>query len=62
MSRKGGTGGGGWIHPLDESSMTMSGLGCRKDYKTVPLLVRPPFLAMKLFSLSGHTHSLMSIQ
>jgi len=28
MSRK--TGGGGWIHPQGENSVTVSGLDCRK--------------------------------
>ena len=26
MSRKSGTGGGGWVHPKDANSMAMSGL------------------------------------
>ena len=32
VSRKGGTGGGGWVHPIakDANSMTASELGCRK--------------------------------
>ena len=28
MSRK--TGGGGWVHPMGETCMAMSGLGCKK--------------------------------
>jgi len=30
MSRKGGTGGGGWVHPKGANSMAMSELACRK--------------------------------
>jgi len=30
MSRKGGTGGGGWVHPKGANSMTMSELACEK--------------------------------
>jgi len=30
MTRKGGRGGGGWVHPQGEKSMAMSGLGSRK--------------------------------
>ena len=30
MSRKGGTGGGGWAHRRGEKSMPVSGLSCRK--------------------------------
>ena len=29
LSRKGGTGGGGWVHPKGANSMAMSGLTCR---------------------------------
>ena len=29
-SRKGGTGGGGWVHPEGENSMAVSGLRSRK--------------------------------
>ena len=29
-SRKGGTGGGGWVHPKGANSMVASGLSCRK--------------------------------
>ena len=29
-SRKGGAGGGGWVHLKGANSMAMSGLGCRK--------------------------------
>jgi len=29
--RKGGTGGGGWVHPKGVNSMATSGLGCRND-------------------------------
>ena len=29
MSRKGGTGGGGWVHPQGANSMATSGLGWR---------------------------------
>jgi len=28
VSRKGRTGGGGWVHPKGANSMAMSGLGC----------------------------------
>ena len=31
MSRKGGTGGGGWVHPKDANSMAASGLVFRSD-------------------------------
>ena len=30
VSRKGGTGGGGWVHPEAANSMAVSGLTCRK--------------------------------
>ena len=30
MSRRGGTGGGGWVHPKGANSMAVSGLTCRK--------------------------------
>ena len=30
MSRKGGTGGGGWVHPKGANSMAVSGLRGRK--------------------------------
>ena len=30
VSRKGGTGGGGWEHPKSVNSMASSGLACRK--------------------------------
>jgi len=30
VSRKGETGGGGWVHPKDANSMAMSRLACRK--------------------------------
>ena len=30
MSRNGGTGGGGWVHPKGANSMSSSGLACRK--------------------------------
>jgi len=30
-SRKGGTGGGGWVHPKCANSMAASVFGCRKD-------------------------------
>ena len=30
MSRKGGTGGGGWVHLKGANSMAVSGLACRK--------------------------------
>jgi len=30
MSRKGGTGGGWWVHPKGANSMVMSGRACRK--------------------------------
>ena len=30
MSRKGGTGGGGWVHPKGANNMAVSGLACRK--------------------------------
>ena len=29
-SRKGGTGGGGWVSALGQDNMAASGLGCRK--------------------------------
>ena len=31
VSRKGGTGGGGWVHPKGENSMAVSGLVLRSD-------------------------------
>jgi len=31
VSRKGGTGGGGWVHPEGANSMAMSGLVFRSD-------------------------------
>ena len=31
LSRKGGTGGGGWVHPKGANSMTASGLIFRSD-------------------------------
>ena len=31
ISRKGGTGGGGWMHPKDANSMAVSGLVFRSD-------------------------------
>jgi len=31
VSRKGGTGGGGWVHLKGANSMAVSGLACRKD-------------------------------
>ena len=31
MSRKGGTGGGGWMHPKGANSMAVSGLVSRND-------------------------------
>ena len=31
MSRKGGTGGGGWVHPKGANSMAVSGLILRSD-------------------------------
>jgi len=31
MSRKGGTGGGGWVHPKGESSMGMKALGWSQE-------------------------------
>ena len=31
VSRKGGTGGGGWVHPKGENSMATSGLIFRSD-------------------------------
>jgi len=31
MSRKGGTGGGGWVHPKGANSMAVSGLVFRSD-------------------------------
>ena len=41
MSRKGGTGGSGWVHPKGTSSMAASGLGCRKHWLALggPLLL-----------------------
>ena len=30
VSRTGGTGGGGWVHPKGANSMAVSGLACRK--------------------------------
>ena len=32
LSRKGGTGGGGWVHPKSANSMIMSGLGHEKPW------------------------------
>ena len=29
-NRKGGTGGGGWVHPKGANSIVMSGFGCEK--------------------------------
>ena len=66
VSRKGGTGGGGWVPPpQDEKSMSVSGLSCKRPwlaldghYFSPPLhkqqfsdLIVPPFLIIKLFSL-----------
>ena len=31
MTTKGGTGGGGWVHPEVADGMAVSGLHCRKD-------------------------------
>ena len=31
-SRKGGTGGGGWVHLKGANSMAASGLGCRRPW------------------------------
>ena len=31
VSRKGGTGGGGWVHPMGANSMAVSGLIFRSD-------------------------------
>ena len=31
VSRKGGIGGGGWVHPKGANSMAMSELGCIND-------------------------------
>ena len=31
VNRKGGTGGGGWVHPKGANSMAMSGLVFRRD-------------------------------
>jgi len=41
VSRKGGTGGGGWVHPKDANSMAASGLAFRSDW----LALGGPFLA-----------------
>ena len=30
VSRKGGTGGGGWVHPKGANSMAISGFACEK--------------------------------
>jgi len=35
MSRKGRTGGDEWVHLKDESSVTVSGLSCRRHWLTL---------------------------
>jgi len=55
VSRKGGTGGGGWVHLKGANSMAISGLSFESTSFTNRLrklsshLVGPPFLAVKLF-------------
>jgi len=36
VSRKGGTGGGGWVHPKGANSMAPSGLVLRSDLVVTP--------------------------
>jgi len=47
MSRKGGTGGGGWVHPKGAYSMAASGLIFRSD------LVGPRRTISILFGING---------
>ena len=35
VSRKGRTGGVGWVHPKGANSMAVSGLACRKDLVSI---------------------------
>ena len=47
VSRKGGTGEGGWVHPKGVNSMAMSGFACRKA------LVGTGRLTSVLFGIKG---------
>ena len=57
VSRKGGTGGGGWVHLLSANSMAVSWLGCRKAMVgtewSIPLLFGINELRSKLCRLVG---------
>jgi len=57
VSRKGRTGGGGWVHLLGANSMAMSWLGCRKAMVgtewPIPLLFGINGLRNKLCHLVG---------
>ena len=57
VSRKGGTGGGGWVHLLCANSMAVSWLGCRKAMVgtgwPIPLLFGINGLRNKLCHLVG---------
>ena len=52
MSRKGGTGGGGWVHPKGANSMVTSGLIFRSD------LVGTGRAISILFGINGHRNKL----
>jgi len=52
MSRKGGTEGGGWVHPKDANSMAVSGLAYTKD------LVSAGSAISVLFGINGHKNKL----
>ena len=43
LSRKGGTGGGGWVHPKGANSMAMSGLICRMALVGTGRAISVPF-------------------
>jgi len=52
MSRKGGTGGGGWVHPKGANSMAVSGLAYSKD------LVGAGSAISVLFGINRHRNKL----
>ena len=43
VSRKGGTGGGGWVHPKGANSMAASGLFLRSDLVGTGRAISSPF-------------------
>ena len=43
LTRKGGTGGGGWVHPKGANSMAMSGLICRMALVGTGRAISVPF-------------------